>query len=224
MKKKIIILCLVCLVIGLSSFARAASLQDLFDGTDIIVGDKLFSEWHIVNEASTSLIFPDYSLVEVNPLIDQPLNPGLEFITNGQFSVSDLDFLDIYFGFTVSSLGPQFIKDNSLEITGYDFFNSTGGLITIEETVTDVLGVELAFKKVEVDNLSGVYNLYDWAEFKPGNMINVEKNILVFGDEVGDVVRLDSFTQRFSQTPEPCTIILFGIGLIAFAGAGRKKY
>lgn len=207
-----------------SGTGQATTLGDLFGGADMTVGDKLFSDWTLkgftdsANSGNT-----DYNRIVVNPLADQPLNPGLEFVSTGILTVSDMYFMDLYFSFTVTSLSSNLIKDNSLEITDYEFgADNFGGLIYIEEHVYDPADNLLAFKKAEIDNLYGIFDPYDEAEFALQQSIYVEKNILLAGDFFGDTVSLNSFDQRFSQVPEPATILLVSTGLLGI-GALRKR-
>ncbi len=222
MKKKFFAACLVCLILGWSTVTMAITLDALFSGGSMVVGDKLFSDWELIYQDSTSGPLPDYSLVEVIGLTDQPFNPGLQFDTVDQFSVSGVNTLQVDFGFNVTVLGPLLIKDNSLEMLEFGF-DWDGGFIAIDEHVTDSNGIEVAYKSVYIDNAFGGSDLYDSAEFTPQPFIHVEKNILILGDYAEDVVRLNSFSQRFSQIPEPATMVLFGLGLLGVAGVSRRK-
>lgn len=230
MKKIFLLLCSVGLVLGIvaNSTAQPVTLQSLFDGGSISIYkdgqvDKVFSDWGLLAETSTNPAYdPDYSLVEVVEVGAGTLNPGLQFITNGQFAVADDDFLDVKFTFTVTTYQNP-IEDNSLSLTGYSFgANNTGGLITIVEEVYDANGLFLADKVVEADNLLGTATLFDHAAFALQQSIVVEKNILVAGDAIGDLVSLDSFEQRFSQVPEPSTLLLLGGGLLGVVAVGRR--
>lgn len=230
MKKIFLLLCSVGLVLGIvaNSTAQPVTLQSLFDGGSISIYkdgqvDKVFSDWGLLAETSTNPAYdPDYSLVEVVEVGAGTLNPGLQFITNGQFAVADLDFLDVTFTFTITTYQEP-IDDNSLSLTGYSFgANNTGGLITIVEEVYDAGGQYLADKVVEADNLLGTATLFDHAAFALQQSIVVEKNILVAGDAIGDLVSLDSFEQRFSQVPEPSTLLLLGGGLLGVVAVGRR--
>lgn len=224
MKKFFVCVCTFLFVLmAVSGTGQAALLGDLFGGANMTVGDKVFSNWTLIDfNDSANPGNTNYNLIEVNPLADQPLNPGLEFVSTGLLTVSDLDIMDLYFSFTVTSLG-ALIKDNSLEITDYDFgAGNWGGLIYIEEHVYDVADNPLAYKEAQIDNLFGIVDPYDEAEFAPQQSIKVEKNILLSGDWYGDTVSLNSFDQRFSQVPEPATILLVSTGLLGI-GALRKR-
>lgn len=226
MKKILASLCCFFLLLGTALTVNATSLQTLFDGDDITVGDKLFFNWTLINLVSTDpSLDPDFDLIEVTGLNDQPLNPGLHFDVNGQLVATDLNFVDLTFGFSVATLsGKPLIKDNSLEITEhlFDPFNF-GGLITIVENIFDPAGATLGEKWVYADYLFGEFQLFDSADFNTQSLIHVEKNIFVGGDFDFDYVSLDSFEQRFSQVPEPTTMLLFGTGIVGVVGAARRK-
>lgn len=226
MKKFFVYVCTFLFIfMAVSGTGQATTLGDLFGGANMTVGDKLFSDWTLKSFTDTAnLLNTDYNLIEVNPLADQPLNPGLEFVSTSILTVSDMDFMDLYFSFTVTSLSSNLIKDNSLEITDYGFgANNLGGLIYIKEEVYDPADNLLALKTAQIDNLWGINDPYDWAEFAPQQSIYVEKNILLSGDWYGDTVSLNSFEQHFSQTPEPATILLVSTGLLGIVGVLRKK-
>lgn len=218
------------LLFGISVFmlaglgtAQAVPLQDLFNGAELVVVDKRFFDWVLIDEVATGDL-PDYDSIEVTGLADDPDNPGIHFETNGQMAVEDFDFLDVLFGFSVQVLDPeQRIKDNSLEITGFSF-EGEGGVVTIIEEVFDATGVLIGEKFVEADILDDpdYDNLFDSAEFERQRSLRVEKNILVFADP-GGFASLDSFEQRFSQVPEPSALLLIGGLLPLAAGAARRR-
>jgi hypothetical protein len=66
-------------------------------------------------------------------------------------------------------------------------------------------------------------DLFDSSTFAPQSLIFVEKTIFISGDDLGDTVSLDRFTQRFSQVPEPATLGLMGIGLAGLGFAKRRR-
>lgn len=184
---------------GCSSDANpSCTLAELVAGGAITIDDKVIDNW-ILNDLSTLAI--NSADVEVMPMDDQPLNPGLEFIANGAFSVGGSDVINILIQFSVSTVdGSARIKDNSLELNTYTFNpDNTGGVINIFEDVSDDSGNLIGDKFVTADNrTSPIFNLFDSASFSPQPRILVETFIIITGDSDLDSVSLDRFSQRFS--------------------------
>ncbi len=200
----------------------SCTLNELVAGASITIDDKLFDDW-FTDDASTLPV--DISQIDVVALDDQPLNPGLQFNANEQFSTVGFDEIDFDLGFTVSVIGGEArIKDNSLELGQFTFGqDNVGGLITISEGIFDVTGTLVGDKSVIADNLfPGDTSLFDAAAFSPQASLFVTKNVVITGDRLVDVVSLDSFTQRFSQIPEPTTLTIMVIGLVSL-GIGRRR-
>ena len=196
----------------------SCSLQDLFNGGNIVIADNVFHN-DIKTFGNWSLKFtfggvPDFSLINVVGLDDQSRNPGLNFIANGQLRTTSL--LDLAFDFTVGAASASFgIADNSLALTNFDFGGGTGD-IGIDEFTFDAVGNTLGDTRVEANLLFDTFNLFDIAQFPPQSSIIVEKSITIESD-AGNAVSLDGFTQRYSEIPEPATLALFGIGLVTFS-------
>ena len=194
----------------------SCNLQELVDGGSITIGDKLFDNWFADDFSDLSV---DFSQIEVVPLDDQPLNPGLKYNANGQLSTLGLDLIDFELGFTIATLdGSSRIVNNSLEINQFSFgTNNFGGFIDISENILDESDNPLGDKLVIADNFGGFFELFDSAEFAPQPLIQVETLILISGDDDNDTVSLDMFTQRFAQEiPEeiPESSILTMLGMI----------
>ena len=229
MRKVIVWLYTLTLILGGVGTGKAVPLQNLFNGGELIVDDKRFFNWNLDFQLATDPIFdPDFTLIEVLPLADEPLNPGFRIEANDQLTVTDQNFLDVSFSFNVEVTDPRMlIKDNSLKIDDLDLVRTDivngDPLIAITEDVFDAAGNLLASKLVEAD--LQFEQLFDSAEFAPQKSIFVEKNILVAGLAPGDVASLISFEQRFSQTmiPEPSTLLMFGIGVFCILGYGCKR-
>jgi hypothetical protein len=236
MKKLLVFISL--LLVPLSS--QAILLTDLLNGQSIIAGDKLFDQWEILDQSSSTFIDVDTDNIDVTALHDGGLDPGpgLHFdILNDEFLVEGdgiYAYLDFMFGFRVTVLDPALlVKDNSLYLTGATLINSS--LLTsvfIEENIyADGTQADwLGDKNVEFSQLFDIQGAptqtvktFDSAEFTPTNSIYVTKNILVEAIDIGEFARLESFEQRFSQTtvPEPASFMLLGLGLIALR-LGRK--
>lgn len=211
---------------GCADTNASCTLDELAGGGSIVIDDKLFDGWVIDDFSTNSVIASD---IQVLALDDQLLNPGLQVIANGQFSVIGLDLVDLGIGFNLSTLdGGARIKGNSLEINQFTFgAGNVGGFIDIFEELLDTSGNLIGETFVTADNSPpSISNLFDMASFSPQAMIFVETTILLGGDSVLDTVSLDSFTQRFSQISnpisEPVTLILIGVGLAGFGFARRK--
>lgn len=204
-------------LLGITAESHAVPLQALFDGQDLVVDDKVFSDWELQFLNFSAAGGPDFNLIDVQPLNDQPLNPGIRFVSNGQLAITDTDFIDLRFGFSVATLsGAALIKDNSLEMRDFSF-GGAGGRITIDETIFDVSPAILGSKSVEAYPRFGIFNLVDVAEFALQSKIFVEKDIFIEGEFAGDTVSLNVFDQRFSQVPEPATAAMLCLGLAGLA-------
>jgi hypothetical protein len=173
MKKNITFLINVLILLVTASGTQAASLQDLFAGDSITVGDKVFDDWSLLGQTDPVTGSIDLSLIDVTGINSDPLNPGLLFTANNQLSVNGTDFLDLNFGFSVTVLDPQFsIKDFSLGILDFD---ADVGLILIEEQIFDENFNSISFKDAFVDNLLNTKKLSNSDEFSPLDKIFVEK-------------------------------------------------
>lgn len=199
--------------VGCANANLTCTLQELASGGNITVDGKLFDNW-VVDDASSVPI--DLSGITVAALDDQPSNSGLQYIADGRLNTLGLDLIDLDLRFTArATSGLMAIAGTSLHIDRFTFADgNTGGFIGISEDILKENGVDLIGEQsVFADNSSGSMTKFDSIRFSSIASIVVETNILITGGNTGDGVNLDSFTQRFSQVPEPSTIFLVLAGL-----------
>jgi hypothetical protein len=179
--------------------ATGATLAQLFGGGSLNVGDSQFSDWDLVSSDSTAATIPDLSRIEVTPLASDLTNPGLQFIANGQLSVSGVNSIDLTFKFRVQTLagGNTFIN-NTVDMPGIRFGGS-GGLAFVSNDITSGAGDDLAEPLVVADATSSPQSVNP-ADFAPQSSLFVSTNVLISGMSETDAVELAIFTQTFSQT------------------------
>lgn len=196
----------------------AIPLGDLFGGASIQSGDLVFSNWWIDSNGGA-----DLANIEVEPISATTLVPGgISYTALSDALSTTGGFIDIFFGYTVSIVSDDLIKGNSLELLDYLFTGGDeGGWLGIEEYVYDDLG-DVGSKRVEADRYYDYYYLFDEIQFQPRENLNIENYLWVNADYVTDNVQLFEFEQRYSQTPEPGTMLLVGSGILGFAGLRRK--
>jgi hypothetical protein len=179
--------------------------------TEISIFDKKFSDWNF-----SSYYGVDLSRIYVTPLSDDPLNPGLQFTIGPEYSMIP-DFTLYYDVATID--GVARIKDASLEITDINITDIDNAAFRIDEYEYDSA---LFFYTVEVINLDAdpdIFEPFASSNFIPQSNMTVATIVSDYGafDFSTDSI---TFEQRFSQIPEPSTILLLGFGL---AGVGLLK-
>jgi len=202
--------------------ADAVPITDLFEGATLTAADKLFDDWSLLDVQTVNGASAVLSAVDVTPLTDDPLNPGVKFTTDGlalgtPFGHQGPSSASVRFSYSVQTIsGEPLIKDNSLFLNGFTFDAGPQATITISETVTDALGAVLGTKVVFANSFdspgSGDPDHFDFAEFDPRDIVFVETFVDIQGPGTNDGAVLAGFEQRFSQVPEPAA------GLLAFLG------
>ena len=209
------------------------TLDELFLGGTITVGDKFFSQWTFIGfdtEPDEDPLNIDFSQVIVTPLDDDPNNPGLRFDWGDQFSdLGVRDFLGLAFGYIVDVTDPNFqITGTSLELL--DFEVTGEGEVAVSGPPFDLDTGDPFFDPITGDPLipvvgidpdAGIEILASDVNIPPQDAIGVTNSASGDSDNLGGTFALRSYEQRFNQTPipeesSPWSLIL-GIGAL---GAG----
>lgn len=179
---------------------RAASLQSLFGGSFLTVGNCRFDNWQLLSGSSTTGAALDYSLMSMNVLASDLSNPGLQFASGGQLVVAGVNAIDLSFRFQVHAVGAvNSFAAHSLNMTGVSF-PGPGGIAYISQEVTTMGGVDLGPSLALADNVADVFEFNDSQTIAPHLDLTVTLNVFLTGLEGADVVDLNAFTQRFAQT------------------------
>lgn len=235
--------CALALCLNGSVQANAVSLTDLFGGASLVAGDKLFDNFTFVSQATndptrqTPVDTDNILVTALNDGGDNP-GPGLAFsILNNEFTVAGTGtytYLGYSFGFRVSVIPTgKAISGVSLELTdgslGYflDGSNDNGFLIRETVSATALLDDDLGQLSTEFSVLDDVLttNLGATTTFAANPSVWVTKSLLVWATDVGDSARLTGFSQRFEQSavPEPASLGLVALALLAAGAAGRRQ-
>ena len=184
--------------------AFAATLAELLAGGSINFQDKQFTNFRDFQSEpggpNAVAINPAFIIVEPTTFGDEI---GLTFVddpNNPQMIVGPFSQQDTLFFYDVVSLGPPII-DNTLQFNA-EIFASSGipSFATIQESVEDSFGTEIAFKDVRLQ--TGSPNKFsDHVVFAAQQMITINTDIglaSATGDSAASSQVFD-FTQTFSQ-------------------------
>jgi hypothetical protein len=181
--------------------ASGATLQDLFNGAYLDVGNGRFSQWQLISSDSTAAV-PNLAQITVDPLAADPLNPGLQFTANGQLSTSGINAIDLVFRYRVDRLaGSNTFTGHTLEITGVTFGGS-GGIAFVSDEIVGSSG-DLGSAVAIADQETEFIQLQSAATFAPKAPLFIATNIFLNGLSSGDAINLAAFTQRFAQNGPP---------------------
>jgi hypothetical protein len=211
----------------------AVSLLDLFAGATVVADDKLFDGWTLINLQTTNGGKADLAGIDVTPLVDDPLNPGIHFSApvdalGTPFGHTGPSSVSLVFSFNVQTTNQlPLIKDNSLLLTDWVFDSGPLAFIQVTEEVYDVTGAQIG-QKLTIARPndfpgSGNPDHFDQAVFTPQQLVHVVKRIEIQGPGDNDGAFLTGFEQRFSQVPEPGSLVLLVLGVGALAGYGRMR-
>lgn len=223
-----------CVLLPATAASQPVTLDDLFGGESLLVGDKLFSDWELVENQSKAAADPLTTIVE--GFIAGAGLVGLLFdgVTNDSLLATGNELISFTFRFKVRSLDDLApIKDVGLALNQF----TSHDVLEVSETVFEEGGIPFvdSFGFVDVNPLQ----TSDGVEFSPRETIEVQKSIVLGGgfkfDENGDPVvdeegnlvgatsSITQLEQTFSQVPEPGTLGLLALGVLAGLRASRRR-
>ena len=191
------------------------TLGELMGGLSFIVGDKVFDDWETVHNRSTSSADPLETVV--GAIADQPQLVRLLFDgqENRSLYAEGNDFIDFAFRFKVRATdATQRLKDVGLRLRR---FQSNGGMEMTEFVYDEGGSLIDSFAVLAASPFQPAMT----DVFDPREVIVVEKHIFLDGgiDDEGEPLTsfIYTFSQDFSQTPEPSTwtMLVIGVGVIA---------
>jgi hypothetical protein len=166
----------VCVILPTTVGSQPVTLDDLFGGESLLVGDKLFSDWELVDNPSRTASDPLTTTVE-GFLTDAGL-VGLRFngVANDSLVATGNELISFTFRFKVRSLDDlRPIKDVGLELTDFESHD----VLDVSEFVFEEGGSpffdSFAFNVVDFQQTS------DESEFSPRETIEVQKTIVLGG-------------------------------------------
>jgi hypothetical protein len=179
---------------------RAESLQSLFNGSFLTVGNCRFDNFQLLTGSHTTGAALDYSLMSMNVLANDLSNPGLQFASGGQLAIAGGNAIDLSFSFQVHAIGASnSFAGHALNMTGVTF-SGPGGIAYISQEVTALSGVDLGPTLVQADKLSNLFVFNDAQTIAAHLNLRVTVNVFMTGLELADAINLTAFTQRFAQT------------------------
>ena len=228
---------LLCMVFPAAATAQPVSLDELFGGGTLLVGDKLFSDFELVENRSRAASDPLSTTVD--GFVSGSGLPGLRFngVVNDSLVATGNELIDFTFRFKVRSLNDLApIKDVGLELTSFEPHDIMDVSEFVFEEGGDPLFDSFAFAAVDPSRTSA------GAEFDPRETIEVQKSIVLGGgfqfdengdpvvDEEGNPVGATSFISEMEQTfsqvspvPEPATLGLLTLGALAALAVHRRR-
>jgi hypothetical protein len=233
---------LMATLVAFASMAAAAPLCTALVGTGVggavtmadyvalgsggcVIGDKLFSSFYYQPSHGGTGPAVAASAVFLTPVDAGTYSPGpgITFSSGSWFvpggSTIEPSFFDASITFSVNVLrGGALIEDATLTM-GSESRVTGAGQATIGEDVFAANGyTELGVMDVDVNG-----PLVDHIVFARTSGIQVAKNFFIGVDKnATGSARIYSFTENFSEVPEPLGAILIGSGLLAL-GAWRRR-
>jgi hypothetical protein len=203
------------------------TIQEIINAGGIIIGDKLFDAFHVTTTATPGAYAPGAAEIAITPV---KINGNYGMIFNGGWTAGANQVVDSTIEFRATILEPgYYFHDNYLWITAPGEANTTGGIVSVSETVWEqhpsVQPQEpIASKYVYYKNM-GDKKLVDSAIYDDlYTRVWIKKDVMANGGTgtIGTVA-LSEFYQTFSQVPEPSTFVLLAVGLLGMAGYVWRK-
>ncbi len=216
MNNKLISSLLIASALMISGPASSATvgLDSLLGGGSVTVGDLLFDNFTFTRSGFGTP--GDASGINVTSLLPPP-SAGIEFQSGFFATVNKWE--DFLIQFDVTALNPNHkLHDVGLYFNGSvtgDGFTSITETVTNKDSTSGHIGDVLAQIFTHTPPPNQVLTDYAVLAFNTGKM-HVKKDIYLNGGEYG-TASISVIEQRYSQTvPEPMTLMLMGIGLVAF--------
>jgi hypothetical protein len=212
-------------VTAISSFATPLSVL-IRDQSTITANDKVFSNFTLVSSSVTNGGAADIGLIDVTPLTNDPLDPGLDFSApldalGTPFGHQGPSSAFLSFSFDVQTIDQRpLIKDNTLQLTGFTFDAGPAAFILTSEDLTNASAASIGHKLTIAQSgqtPGSSPNHFDEADFTPTNFVHVVTTINIQGPNDNDGAFLTGFQQRFSEVEVPETSSLV-LGVIALSG------
>jgi hypothetical protein len=209
---------------GGGAFGADCSLGELIAGGTILIGPTLFSDFSLSPFAGRAL---DTTVIRVDP-IDTPLAPGLRLVDTGNtMRAENSDATQNDFGFKASVIG------NALGFNGGSLRVDTGGLsgdgsftsvfeIILSSDFATVLGANDIICDPTVTPSCANSTLSDSADLGRVSGVAITGGLDVVADTTG-VADINSVTFQFLRVPEPASLALVAMGLLACAASRRRK-
>lgn len=199
--RRVAIIAIAMLAVSLATApSRAESLQSLFGGSFLTVGNCRFDNWQLLSGSNSTGAAFDYSQMSMNVLANDLSNPGLQFASGGQLAVAGVNAIDLSFRFQVHAIGASnSFAAHTLNMTGVTF-SGPGGIAYISQEVVSINGADLGSAVTLADNVADVFEFTDTQSIAPHLNLTVTVNIFATGLETTDAINFTAFTQRFAQT------------------------
>ena len=183
------------------------------------MGDKIFSDFFYQPSSGGDGPAVAASAIFVAPVNPGSYNPGIVFSSSNWFVSGVNSYYDASIAFNVTVLrGGAPINDATLTM-GADASVSGAGSASIGESIVAGGG----FPELGALDVDATGPLVDHVSFAPTSTVEVSKNFFIGTSLTGDgSARIFSFTENFSEVPEPVGAILIGSGLLVL-GAWRRR-